>query len=107
MAATEALREGPGLLLVGPAGIGKSHLLNELLDGAPDAGRVLRCSPVEAELPLPFMCLIDLLEPVTDEEIGRLPTGLRDALRAALLRGDGWVADPDSDGDAGGRVHLA
>ncbi|HEU5331758.1 MAG TPA: AAA family ATPase [Actinocrinis sp.] len=107
MAAREALGDGPGLLLVGPAGIGKSHLLNELLGGAGGGARVLRCSPVEAELPLPFMCLIDLLEPVTDEEIARLPVGLRDALRAALLRADGESADPNADGDAGGRVHLA
>jgi DNA-binding CsgD family transcriptional regulator len=108
VAAAEALSTGPGLLLVGPAGIGKSHLLGELLEAAPAAGaRVLRCSPVEAELPLPFMCLIDLLEPVTDEEIGRLSTGLRDALRAALLRGDGDGAEAGTDSGAGGRVHLA
>lgn len=107
-AAAEAVRDGPGVLLVGPAGIGKSHLMGELLEGAPAAGvRVLRCSPVEAELPLPFMCLIDLLEPVTDDEIGRLPVGLCEALRAALLRGDGDGADPGADGSAGGRVHLA
>lgn len=107
MTAGEALRDGPGLLLVGPAGIGKSHLLGELLDGAGGGARVLRCSPVEAELPLPFMCLIDLLEPVADEEIGRLPAGLRDALRAALLRGDGEGGGPEAGADAGGRVHLA
>jgi DNA-binding CsgD family transcriptional regulator len=107
-AAAEAVRDGPGVLLVGPAGIGKSHLLGELLEGAAAAGvRVLRCSPVEAELPLPFMCLIDLLEPVTDDEIARLPVGLCEALRAALLRGNGDGSDPWADSSAGGRVHLA
>lgn len=101
--AAGALREQPGVLLAGPAGIGKSHLLARLVDDGLARGvRVLRCSPVEAELPLPFMCLIDLFETVADEVVGRLPSGQRDALRAALLRGDG----PDT-AAAGGRVHLA
>jgi DNA-binding CsgD family transcriptional regulator len=101
--ALDGLRDAPGLLLTGPTGIGKSYLLDQLVQHALTEGvRVLRCSPAEAELPLPFMCLIDLLEPVSDDAVGALPAGQREALRAALLRGD----DPEP--AAGGtRVHLA
>jgi DNA-binding CsgD family transcriptional regulator len=105
-AAAAALRAGPGVLLTGPAGIGKSHLAALLLDAESAGALVLRCAPVEAELPLPFMCLIDLLEPVGDADLDRLPAGQRAALRAALLRGD--EADGGSGGAAGGTgVHLA
>lgn len=102
--AVEALREAPGLLLLGPAGIGRSHLLERLVEHGHALGvRVLRCAPVEAELPLPFMCLIDLLDAVSDEALEQLPAGQRDALRAALLRGD-----DDQEVDPGGaRVPLA
>jgi DNA-binding CsgD family transcriptional regulator len=87
--ARERLREGPGALLYGPAGIGKSRLLTALAAEAAATGvRVLRCTPAEAELRLPFVCLIDLLGPVSDETIARLPAGMGTALRAALLRGD-------------------
>src|SRR5215469_16413845 len=69
-AAATALRTAPGLLLAGPAGIGKSRLLAALERQLADEGAlVLRCAPVEAELPLPFLCLIDLLESVPDELI--------------------------------------
>src|SRR5579884_1895302 len=101
--AVEALRDAPGLLLLGPSGIGRSHLLERLVDhGQAQGVRVLRCAPVEAELPLPFMCLIDLLDSVSDAALEALPAGQRDALRAALLRGDDEEVDP-----AGARVPLA
>jgi len=108
LAAARALREGPGVLLVGPAGIGKSHLTAELLGaGLSEGALVLRCSPVEAELPLPFMCLIDLLEAVPDTELDLLPAGQRDALRAALLRGDGPGGSSAGGASGGAGVHLA
>jgi len=94
--ARERLRQGPGALLHGPAGIGKSKLLTVLAAEAAAAGvRVLRCTPAEAELRLPFVCLIDLLGPVSDETIARLPGGMGTALRAALLRGTVPHSDQD------------
>jgi DNA-binding CsgD family transcriptional regulator len=94
--ARERLRQGPGALLHGPAGIGKSKLLTALAAEAAAAGiRVLRCTPAEAELRLPFVCLIDLLGPVSDETIARLPGGMGTALRAALLRGTVPHSDQD------------
>ncbi|HEV2342459.1 MAG TPA: AAA family ATPase [Actinocrinis sp.] len=94
--ARERVRQGPGVLLYGPAGIGKSRLLSALAAEAAASGiRVLRCTPAEAELRLPFVCLIDLLGPVSDEMIARLPAGMGTALRAALLRGTVPHSDQD------------
>ncbi|MGH6657336.1 MAG: AAA family ATPase, partial [Actinocrinis sp.] len=94
--ARERLREGPGALLYGPAGIGKSRVLTALAAEAVGSGvRVLRCTPAEAELRLPFVCLIDLLGPVPDDTIDTLPTGMGTALRAALLRGTVPHSDQD------------
>ncbi|MBS2963990.1 AAA family ATPase [Actinocrinis puniceicyclus] len=94
--ARERLRQGPGALLYGPAGIGKSRVLTALAAEAAGAGvRVLRCTPAEAELRLPFVCLIDLLGPIPDETIARLPGGMGTALRAALLRGTVPHSDQD------------
>ena len=85
--AREALSSGPGVLLYGPAGIGKTHLAAMLAGEAATSGAtVLRCAPAEAELRLPYLCLIDLFEAVPDATVARLPPGLRAALRAALLR---------------------
>lgn len=87
-AAARALAAGPGALLTGPAGIGKSHLVAALTARARAEGAlVLSCTPAEAELQLPFVSLIDLLAPVGDEVLEKLPLGQRAVLRAALLRG--------------------
>jgi DNA-binding CsgD family transcriptional regulator len=94
--AREELRGGPGVLFFGPAGIGKSRLLAALAAEAAAAGAtVLRAAPAEAELRLPFVCLIDLLGPVPDAVIARLPSGLGTALRAALMRGEVPHTDQD------------
>jgi DNA-binding CsgD family transcriptional regulator len=101
--AREALFSKSGVLLYGPAGIGKTHLSAMLVAEAAAAGAtILRCAPVEAELRLPYLCLIDLLEAVPDATVARLPTGLRTALRAALLRDE----DPEQD-QSRLRVQLA
>ncbi|WP_181799046.1 helix-turn-helix transcriptional regulator [Kitasatospora acidiphila] len=102
--AVEAMREAPGVLLLGPPRIGRSRLLEQLVAHGRAIGvRVLRCSPVAAEQALPFMGLIDLLEDVDDEALDRLPAGQGDALRAALLRG----GQPDAGQLGDARVPLA
>ncbi|MGC0314376.1 DNA-binding CsgD family transcriptional regulator [Kitasatospora acidiphila] len=102
--AVEAMREAPGVLLLGPPRIGRSRLLEQLVAHGRAIGvRVLRCSPVAAEQALPFMGLIDLLEDVDDEVLDRLPAGQGDALRAALLRG----GQPDAGQLGDARVPLA
>ena len=94
-AAERALAAGPGALLLGPSGIGKSHLVAALTARARAAGTlVLACAPAEAELQLPFVSLIDLLAPIPDAVLDRLPLGQRAALRAALLRGQSSEAAP-------------
>jgi DNA-binding CsgD family transcriptional regulator/tetratricopeptide (TPR) repeat protein len=88
-AAARALHTGPGALLTGPAGIGKSYLTAALTARARAEGTlVLSCAPAEAELQLPFVSLIDLLAPIGDDVLEKkLPVGQRAVLRAALLRG--------------------
>jgi DNA-binding CsgD family transcriptional regulator/tetratricopeptide (TPR) repeat protein len=82
------LRTGPGVLLYGPAGIGKSSALDALAaDSGAQGIRILRCAPAESERRLPFAGLIDLLTGIPDETFTRLPGGLGAALRSAVLRG--------------------
>ncbi|MFJ1583003.1 AAA family ATPase [Streptomyces sp. NPDC088197] len=86
-AARAALGGGAGVLLTGPAGIGRSTLLTALADEHAAAGhRVLRCAPSPAERHLPYVGLIDLLSDVGDTAFADLPPPERDALRAALRR---------------------
>ena len=77
-------REGKSLVLLvrGPAGIGKSALLDHARDGA--AGMtVLGARGVEAESELPFAGLTELLGPVVELASG-LPGALASAMRGAL-----------------------
>ncbi|MER5787162.1 AAA family ATPase [Streptomyces sp. NPDC001980] len=82
----------PGLLLHGPAGIGKSALVAALA-ADPAAGTVLHCSPAEADARLPFAGLVDLFARVPESHLENLPPEPRAALRAALLRGGGPADD--------------
>ncbi|MFG2952135.1 AAA family ATPase [Streptomyces sp. NPDC048291] len=82
----------PGLLLHGPAGIGKSALVAALA-ADPAAGTVLHCSPAEADARLPFAGLVDLFARVPESHLENLPAEPRAALRAALLRGGGPADD--------------
>ncbi|MFF5145094.1 AAA family ATPase [Streptomyces sp. NPDC013157] len=82
----------PGLLLHGPAGIGKSALVAALA-ADPAAGTVLHCSPAEADARLPFAGLVDLFARIPDSHLDNLPPEPRAALRAALLRGGGPADD--------------
>ncbi|MFK0152039.1 AAA family ATPase, partial [Streptomyces sp. NPDC090493] len=76
----------PGLLLHGPAGIGKSALVAALA-ADPAAGTVLHCAPAEADARLPFAGLVDLFARVPESRLDHLPPEPRAALRSALLRG--------------------
>ncbi len=86
-AATRALTDGRSVLLVGPAGIGKSTLLEVLRAETHHQGcRVLAATPAEPDAQLPFLTLIDLLAPVSDTFFDRLSGAARQALDAALYK---------------------
>ncbi|MFJ8157344.1 AAA family ATPase [Streptomyces sp. NPDC094468] len=82
-----------GVLLHGPAGIGKSALVDALTADA--TGVVLRCTPSDEDSELPFSGLVDLFSQVPDGSLDALPPELRTALRSALLRGP----EPESSRD--------
>jgi DNA-binding CsgD family transcriptional regulator/tetratricopeptide (TPR) repeat protein len=77
----------PGVLLLeGNAGIGKTTLWRAGLSAAEDAGfLVLRSTPSEAEAHLAFAAAADLLTPVADDALARLPSVQQRALAGALL----------------------
>nr|WP_151769974.1 LuxR family transcriptional regulator [Streptomyces abyssomicinicus] len=95
-AARRRLDRGGGVLLHGPAGIGKSTVVRAL--AAEYAGKsrtVLRCSATESESHLPFLAIADLLGPVLDRVADRLPAAQRTALEAALTGHGETVLQPD------------
>lgn len=94
-AARAQIAARPGVLLHGPAGIGKSTLVAGLT-GTADA--VLRCAPAEEDARLPYAGLVDLFARIPESRLESLLPEPRAALRAALLRG----REP-----ADGRGHLA
>ncbi|HET8684484.1 MAG TPA: AAA family ATPase [Micromonosporaceae bacterium] len=79
------LADGGSVLVCGPAGIGKSTVLDAYAAGAGDA-RVLRAAAVEVESGLPYLTLVDIFDGVSGEEIAGLPRHLRAAFDGALLR---------------------
>ncbi|MGI5452606.1 helix-turn-helix transcriptional regulator [Streptomyces sp. CA-249302] len=81
--ARSELTAGPGVLLHGPTGIGRSALVTALTADVP--GVVLRCSPAEEDTRLPYGGLIDLFAQVPDGYVDALAPEPRAALRAALL----------------------
>lgn len=82
------LAHEPGaLLLEGSPGIGKTTVWRQVgVRAAERAMLVLSCRPVEAEVKQTFAALADLLEPVADRVLPRLPDPQRVALEVALLR---------------------
>ncbi|MGW9208824.1 helix-turn-helix transcriptional regulator [Embleya sp. NPDC055664] len=83
-----------GVVLHGPVGIGKSHVLRALLAGERGA-LLLRTEPAPAERELAFSTLADLLDPVTDEVLRALPAPQRSALRVVLCREPAEPGGPD------------
>lgn len=80
----------PGVLLHGPAGIGRSTLVTALaasLAARDKSSTVLYCSPAQEDARLPFVGLIDLFARVPEHCLETLAPHPRAALRAVLLRG--------------------
>ena len=76
-----------GLVFAGEPGIGKTTLWAHVLGQARDqAMTILSARPVAAESRLGFAVLADLLEPVADGILARLPEPQQHALAVALLR---------------------
>jgi AAA ATPase domain len=90
--ADEARAGRSGVLVVrGEAGIGKSALLEYLIDTA-STFRITRAAGVESEMPLPFAGLRQLCAPMLDG-LDHLPSPQRDALATAF--GLSAAAPPD------------
>jgi DNA-binding CsgD family transcriptional regulator len=79
------------LVLRGEAGVGKTALLDYLVDRSAGC-RVLRVAGVEAEMELPFAGLHQLCAPMLDH-VADLPAPQRDALRTAFGLAAGEAAD--------------
>jgi hypothetical protein len=81
----------PGVLVLeGEAGSGKTTLWQAGIAHAESAGSlVLRATPSGAEAALAYVAAADLLAPVAEEALGRLP----DVQRQALAGGDPVRAD--------------
>jgi DNA-binding CsgD family transcriptional regulator len=87
---------GLGLLLEGVPGIGKTTLWRAGIElGRARGYRVLWCRPAASETAYSFAALGDLLSPVVDEVLARLPAPQRAAMGAALAlaENDGPEAD--------------
>lgn len=89
----DAVEHGGAMLVTGPAGIGKTALLNAISDQARSRGyAVLSVTSVESEADLPYAGLQELLQPVLSRA-GALPTPQKNALLIAL----GMVSGPPPD----------
>ncbi|NUS15956.1 MAG: ATP-binding protein, partial [Streptomyces sp.] len=78
---------GGGVLLTGPAGIGKTTLLACVAGECAARGhRVLRCAPSRADRTSPYLGLIDLLADVGGDDLADLGAQERALLEGALLR---------------------
>jgi DNA-binding CsgD family transcriptional regulator len=91
-AAVERLLDGgsarlTALVLEGEAGIGKTTVWRDAVHLARERGyAILTCRPSQAETTLAFASLADLLEPIDDLTIAKLPGPQGRALGVALLR---------------------
>jgi DNA-binding CsgD family transcriptional regulator len=77
------------LVLEGEAGMGKTTLWRAAVEHADELGlTVLQAQPAESETTLSFAGVGDLLDPVLDIALERLPAAQRNALSRALALGD-------------------
>jgi DNA-binding CsgD family transcriptional regulator len=84
------------LLLEGVAGVGKTTLWRAGIElGRERHYRVLWCQPTASETAFSFAALGDLLSPVVEELLPRLPPPQRAAIGAALALVEGDVANAD------------
>ena len=84
------------LVLEGEPGVGKTSLWEQGVAWARERGmRVLVARSSEAETPLPFAGLIDLLDGVATEELSGVPTPQLRALDVALYRADPTDRPPE------------
>jgi hypothetical protein len=85
-----------GLVLEGPAGIGKTTIFEAAVDLVAAAGyRVLEARPAESERELTLGGPTDIFDMVEDDELAGLPTPQRRSLAAALLRDEDPTAPND------------
>jgi DNA-binding CsgD family transcriptional regulator len=92
MIAAVRVGESRTLVIRGEAGVGKTALVEYLLDAASDL-RVVRAVGVESEMELPFAALHQLCAPLL-EHLGRLPAPQREALRIVFGLNGGAAPDP-------------
>src|SRR6266702_1882005 len=86
-----------GLVFRGEAGIGKTVLWRQIADEACGLGyRVLVSRCFQAEMPLGFGTLADLLGDIVDEVVEKLPPAQRSALGFALRLSDPETGAPDA-----------
>ena len=84
------------LVLEGEPGVGKTSLWEQGVAWARDRGmRVLVARSSEAETPLPFAGLIDVLDGVSTEELSGVPTPQLRALDVVLYRADPTDRPPE------------
>ena len=94
-------------LLTGPAGMGKTTVWRRGLELARERGyRVLTARPSEAETPLSYTGLSDLVGGVEAERFAPLPGVQRDALDVALLRAEAGEHVVDARAVASGALSL-
>src|SRR5215831_14392236 len=85
-------RHGSALVIRGDAGIGKTTLLDVLVERAGEDALVLRACGAESEVELAFSALTDLLHPVLSE-LDELPPLQAAALAGALALGPPFPGD--------------
>jgi predicted ATPase len=104
----DRIESGPiALVIEGPAGIGKTTIWLAVVGDATNRGyRVLASRGAESEARLSYAALGDLVGDVPETELSGMPTPLRRALDAALLRADVPGGSLDQRAVALAVVHL-